>query len=381
MSEFKSQESILLEAVGTLNQKNLIGKLTVVSHAINDTARPGDRKATLMAVEGAATGSVDVFFDRLDIAEVLAVRNAPAIVLRGNNIPVAEIARILREEMRININVVDVTTGNEEVITAQEGTQSIAVPISNESLLFEGEIQLVILPQLEDQDGFTLVNTPGVPLFETDHLETMPLQPVGEPLGAIELKAPGEILVGTGIPDTHMHRVSNGELSLAFAVRPHQQAGTEDPIEGIFELALPSDGDWGFLWSIGLYGPLADRDLLDVYDISMTWTKLDTNEQLKLFAVRGDNKINWQPAGGEFAIIDGPVSTKVTQNSQRIRFYANHVFTPTSVLSDKDTMIGEFTFQIDAVRKNSAEDVRLSLYAVAQISEVVPPIPEEEAPQ
>lgn len=374
MTALKSHEQLLLERIGAIEEVNLVGKLTVGQHGPNTTEQPGEYMATLNGITGVVDGSVDVYFDRIDPAAAMDAKSITALVVRGSSAEHTFFTAALRD-LGINIKDSDIVAGT---YTAME-PGVISLPIAEDSLLFTGEVDVTFLPSLEGQEGVALVNTPGVELYPVDTVAPA-TEEVVQALAPNETTPTGTFLVGTGIPSTHLIQASNAELTMSFGVREHQKAPTQDPVGNMYEHALPANGDWGFLWSIALHGDVAQNNLLDMYDVTMSWTKLDTDETLTLRAVPGEGRIDWEPLDKLWRIVDGNLSNSVTQNSQRLRWYAKTeqggYFTKTDVLSAKDTMVGEFAFAINAVRKNTAEHITLDLYATASISEIV----EEEEP-
>lgn len=368
MNAFTPHDTILLNAAG----EDLVGKLTVGEHGDNTGDEfPGEHKATLNGVEGKATGSVDIFYDRLDIGELLEGKKLRPLAIRTNNLDNTQLLEILQGR---GINITEQDLNEPDLSVGEDG--GVDVVISSGSLLLNGSFPVVVLPLEEGQEGYEVINQEGVALFPTDVLGEEEVGP--GTLSGVETKTTGALLIGTGNKGTHLQRATNGELSLALGIRQYRVDPEADPVDGTYALALPKDGDWSVVFSAGLHGGLFDGEtqlgLLDVYDIKMTWEKTDSDERLIWTAVPGEGRIDWLSHDENLRIVDGPESLQVAQNMQRLTHYIENngekYFTPSDVLSENaTTMIGDFVFTIDAVRKNTAGDVRLSVSVIAEISE------------
>lgn len=385
MSELKSHEHILLGAAGKPGEDNLIGLLTVGTAAPNDTEEPGERKVTLVGVPGKASGEVDIYLDRLDLTEVLKSKGPEAIALRGADVAQTEIVRILQEEFGLNVLVVDLSVQDGDFFEGSDQIQYLTMPADPESLLYRGNLNIILAPLLAGQEGVVLINTPGEDLYPVGDLTPIAIEPAAA-LSAAETKSDGTLLAGLGNPNGGLTSVTNGEITLSLAPRVWKSLDLPVGDDGVYDVKIAADGDWNFVFAAALGDNAPVLSLVDLYDLTMTWSLVEGEvaQSIVFTAVKGSgNQIDWVSADGKLRINDSAGTVKVTQNIQRLTHYLSNggveYFTPATKTTVSAAPLGEFELSITAVRKNSLADP-VTVQVSALVSEIVPEPPVDEEP-
>lgn len=213
-----------------------------------------------------------------------------------------------------------------------------------------------------------------------------PVQKFDAALNAVQLKANGTLLHGSGNKSNAMASATNGEIELAGACRFYRNSPADYPVDtsGTFptwrmNLQDSKDAtlkDWTWVYCAALVDLRNGNDLADLYDLTMDVH--GENGQLVFTGSFDGQKFHMVDSTNGLDISDNTtnVSGQLCQNIQRVTFYKSQMNPELGSISGSP--VGAYTFTLKAVRKigGTVPPVICSWNAI--IVDEAPPAPEPD---
>lgn len=289
--------------------------------------------------EGEIGVLIPIHYNRLDMGRLFATKHLTLRFAESETIDSHALAAAIQKEVKVILETEG--DGADFVVDPIDSSKlptSVLLRATETSLRFTGQFAVDVAKAIV-QD--TTIITP---------VEEVANAPITAPAA---IKADGTLQVGNGNPNGKLIVADNGELQIAVGARRFKNTLLVAPVDNEYTIVVGETSDWNFPYSFALLDKKNGSTITDLYDITLKATATTGGGVLNFALKREFGKLVFVDTANNLRIINGFVSgdQSVYQDIQRVSLY-KAAFGSIET-NDAGALLGEFTFEVKAVRKQA----------------------------